>query len=355
MLKELFSARILSILLTLIASIFLLQFFWKALIFFSDIILILFLAWLLSFLIDPLVDVLSEYRISRLLAATSVYLLIASLISGVVFLLLPIIIAQLLELSDRLPYLAQEAPKYLVGLENSLRSRGLNVDLTKTLEGSLTSLSYAGLNTADKLISLISSLFSTLFTIILVLIISFYFVIDSEALERRLLKYLPSNLQEETQFLIRTINSSFAGFLRGQLTVALFWGISVWLVMTVLGISFAPLAAITGGILMIIPVIGGLLGIIPALLASMLTTPQSLWVVILILTLIQAIEANILAPLIFEKTVGLHPVLVLISFLIGFKLGGLWGALFAVPIGSIAWAIFKEVLEHLRIKHRLFG
>lgn len=354
MVKDLLSSRILVILLVIIASIYLLQFVWTLTLLFSDVILILFLSWLLSFILDPLVDRLSDHGISRLLSAAIVYLIIALIISGILFLFLPTIIAQLLDLSERLPFLAEQAPKFVTSLETLLKNKGIDVELSKTVEEGLKDLSTLGLTTADKLILFISSFFSTIFAIILVLVISFYLVIDGEKVEGKLIAFLPKNWQEEALFLAKTINSSFAGFLRGQLTVALIWGLAVWVVLSILGIVFAPIAALAGGVLMIIPVIGGFFGLVPPLLGVYLFNANLFWLVLLILLVVQLVEVNILAPIIFERAVGLHPVFILISFLVGLKLGGGWGALFAVPVGSIAWAIIKEVFEHIRTRRQLF-
>ena len=348
MVKELLSAKLLTGLLSLIAVIYLFQVTWGVFVFFSDIILILFLAWLLSFIIEPLIGILMEYRLPRFFSASVVYIIIASLISSVIFMLLPVVISQLFDLSERLPYFADQAPKFIDYIDNSLKTRGVNVDLSKTFAANLNQLSTLGLNTADKLVAFIGSFFNALLSILLVLIISFYLVLDGEKLEAKIIKLLPDNWQDEISFVTKTINTSFAGFLRGQLSVALIWGVASWLTLTIVGSGFAPIGAITGGLLMIIPVIGGFFGIIPPLASVLISRPDVFWLVLIILTVIQVIEVNILAPIIFEKAVGLHPVLVLVSFLIGFKLGGGWGALFAVPIGSISWVILKKVFLHFR-------
>ena len=354
MLKDLSASKILTLLLSLLASIFLAQFFWNSLIFLSDVVLILFLAWLLSFMIYPLVDKLAGLKVPRVTAALGIYLVITSFITGIIFYLLPILVSQLLELSESLPFFADQAPKVVSGLEKFLNDRGVNVDVTKSFEQTLTDLSSVGLNTADRLVGFIGSFFNTLFATLLVLIISFYLVLDGKKLEKSLIKTLPSSWREEAHFFSATVNSSFAGFLRGQLSLALIWGFSSWIVLTIFGVSFASLTAILGAILMIIPVIGGVLGIIPPLFTVSLINPELFFLIFIILMIIQILETNILAPIIFERTVGLHPVLVLVSFLLGMKIGSWWGALFAVPVASILWAISKEVYLHLRTKYNFF-
>lgn len=354
MLKELSSAKILTLLLSILATIFLAQFLWHSLLFLSDVVLVLFLAWLLSFMIYPLVDKLVEFKIPRTISALGVYLVLTSLITAVIFYFLPILVSQLLDLSESLPYIGDQAPKVVSGLEKFLNERGVSVNLATSFEQTLTELSSLGLNTADRLVGFIGSFFNTIFSTLLVLIISFYLVLDGKKLVTNLIRILPSSWREEALFFNETVNSSFAGFLRGQLSLALIWGLASWVVLSVFGVSFASLTAILGGLLMIIPVIGGVLGIIPPLFTTLLLNPEVFFLVFIVLTIIQIIETNILAPIIFERAVGLHPILVLVSFILGMKVGGLWGALFAVPVASILWAISKEVYLHLHTKYNFF-
>lgn len=346
--------RLPAFLLSLLIGVYLFQILWGSLNYFSDIILILFLSWVLSFILDPIVDWLSSYKLPRALSAMVVYLLLASLISWVIFLILPIIISQMLDLSNKLPYLTEQTPKVIKNLDDYLKDKGLNVEISQSLQSSIGQLSSFGVNTADKMLAFISSFLNTIISVVLVLIISFYLVLDGEKLERRLVKFLPRRWGDEADFLLHTVNTSFSGFLKGQLTISIIWGVAVWVILLAFQINFSPLAGIMSGILMIVPFIGGFLGFIPPLLLVLLVDPNLFWLVFLVLIIAQTIEMNVFAPIIFEKSVGLHPILVLVSFLVGLKLGGGWGAFFAIPVGSILWSVFKELVEHLRERHRFF-
>ncbi|MCL5411269.1 MAG: AI-2E family transporter [Patescibacteria group bacterium] len=337
--------KLLATLLSIIAGLYLFQLFWSVVDRFSDIILIVFLSWLLSFILEPIIKRLTHLGTPRIIGALFAYLLLAVVLIGASLLLLPVIITQLNELSNRLPELKSEMPKWVGSLQTYLASRGVEVNLTSAIQARLIDFSNVGFNLASQLVSILTSIFSVLFSFALVLIISFYFALDGERIKDEVVTFFPKNWVDDINFVSRTTASSFAGFIRGQVILALISGLLTWVILTLLGVSFAAIAAVTAGILTIIPIIGGPLALIPPLLAAFLSTPNLFWIVLVITLVLQQIEFDVFSPLILKQTIGLHPVWVLIAFLVGLKVGGGWGALFAVPVAGVLWTIGKEILK----------
>jgi predicted PurR-regulated permease PerM len=337
--------KFLTVILSVIASLFLLQLIWSFLTPFSDIILIVFLAWLFSFLLGPLIKRLTDLGLSQFVGAILAYLLIAVFLIIVSLLIFPTVITQLTELSKQLPQLSSEIPHWVKQLEVYLASRGVEVDLTQTIRERLADFSALGSNFANQLVNVIASIFNTLFAFALVLIISFYFSIDGAKIKNGFLALLPESWQDNAEFVNRTVNRSFAGFIRGQAILAVISGLTTWIILILFGVDYAATAALTSGLLTLVPIIGGPLALVPPVIVALLSAPELAWVVFIILLLLQQIEFNVLGPIILKQTIGLHPIWVILAFLVGFKIGGGWGAIFAAPIAGILEIIGKEIIR----------
>lgn len=312
--------RILVIAISSFAAVYLLQIFLSLLVVFNDVIIILVLAWLISFIFEPLIELLQKGRLSRTNAALIVYLLFSLMMIWLLVLTIPILTLQINALLTVLPN---------------------NLDQTPAWANRLTDFFLSALNNS---VILIQKLASLLFYIVFVLVLSFYLVVDKEKMWSALMRLVPKNLHDEAEFLRNAIDHSFAGFLRTQVIFGLLFGITTLIFLLFVTPAFALLASLLAGLFTILPLIGPLLAMIPAFVVLLpLGLSQALWLT-LILFIFQQVELNILGPKIIGKTMKLHPAWVLVAFLLGFKIAGIWGAIFAVPIASIIGIIASALL-----------
>ena len=311
--------RILYILLSIIAGLYLLQITWGFLAMFSDIFLILILSWLLSFILEPVVRSITQKNTSRLVAASIVYVFLGIFLFILGMVIVPTIISQLTIILGAIPDLARTAPEWLQQF------------VTATLSNA---------------VAIAQNITAAIFNLVLVLIFSFYFLIERDRISKLIYDLLPDDWESNFRFLEKVVNTSFAGFLRVQVALGAVVGITTYLVLTIMGINYALTASFAAGILAIVPVVGPALAVLTPILPALMTSVNTGLITFVVLFLLQQIIYNVVSPKVIGETLKLHPIFVLISFIVGFKIAGFWGAVFAVPITSAFVIIIQEFIYH---------
>lgn len=321
-LREIPEFRLLVIVLLLISGGYLLGMIWGVLSRFSDIFLLLFLSWLLSFILEPVIARLTSASLSRAISAIIVYvgLIVFLLIAGL--LIIPSILSQLTTLAGVLPEYFSNLPSWLNRFQDVIVS---------------------AIGSSVNFISLALSFFFSLF---IVIILSLYFSIDRERIGKEIINLIPRGYRDETLFVKDVINHSFAQFFRVQTVFGVIAGIFTWIVMIILHIPFAATAAVLAGFFTVIPLIGPFLALVPPVLLGFLDFPSKGWVSLILLIVFQQLEFNIYGPKLMGSAFKIHPIVVLLSFFVGYKVAGGWGSLFAVPVVSILVIISKELWKH---------
>ncbi len=289
---------------------------------FADVLLVLVLSWILAFILEPLVTRLSKQKISPVVAALTVYSFLA--VGGVVlvWIILPTTIVQLSQLSETLPSLIPQ---------NSVWSNQLETFLTSSLANSVL---------------VVSQVASTLTSLILIFILSFYFLITKNEIASLILKIIPDQYEEDYLFLQNVVSATFASFIRIQVFLGLTLGVVTYIVLLLLGVEFALSTSLFAGLLAMVPVVGPILFLVPAIIAALTKSPQTVIIVAIVLTLAAQLVYNVWAPRLMGKALNIHPIVVLISFIVGYKIGGVWGAIFAVPVIASLSIIAKDLLRY---------
>jgi hypothetical protein len=155
----------------------------------------------------------------------------------------------------------------------------------------------------------------------------------------RALRLLPAATREKWFFVEATLNRVLGGYLRGQILVALTVGIAAGAGCALLGVHYALVIGLLAFLFEFIPIVGPVLGMIPAVLIALFQSPGlALWVVIYFI-LLQQVETHVIVPRVSGHAVGLHPLGVLLALLAGVELGGIGGALLAVPVAGVLYVI----------------
>jgi predicted PurR-regulated permease PerM len=173
--------------------------------------------------------------------------------------------------------------------------------------------------------------------------LSFYLLLDGHRIAEGLVHLTPVAWRPEVRFFMASVDRTFGGFIRGQVIQGLIYGAGTGLIAALVGLNYALLLAILAGLLMLVPVVGAFLAIIPPLLVAGLQGGWgTLLLVALALIVLQQIVLNVVAPRVVGHAVGLHPLLFFLAMLVGLKVGGAAGALFGVPIAGVlnAMALF---------------
>ncbi len=321
--KQFGSTQLLILLLTIAVAIYLLQISWQFLGMFSDAFVILFFAWIISVVFEPSVERVSTWtKLRRGPAAGIIYTAFFGILVLTVILFIPALGAQMQTLAKVLPSYFKSSPEFVHTFSNTIFT---------SLQGS---------------ISLLPSVATFLFYVFLVLIISVYLVIDKERFVREFYNLLPKKWHEHAVFTQELIDKTFGSFLRVQLLVGIIAGIATWIVLRIFSVDFAASTAVIAGILTIIPLVGPVLGIIPPVVIAFLANPTIGLIVFLVLLAFQQVLFNIVIPKILGKAFKLHPIVVLLSFIVGYKILGPIGAIFGVPVLSILVVTLHRLYRH---------
>lgn len=349
--------RVLLGLLLIIAGYFLLTGIWGALVAFSDILLLFFLAWLIAFILLPIADWLYELGVPRLAAVALVYL---ALLLGIILLVrvaLPVIQDQVTRLVVKTEALFSPAnlnalgPAITAQLQQWGMSQSDTNNLLNQLENNLPAAANAVLqNTTNVFTSIVTSIISILLDTVIVLILSFYIMLDGRRLLRLFINNLPVSWRSDAHLLQEKIAKSFGGYIRGQLILGAFYGIATFLTLTVLGLQNGVIIALLSGILMLLPFVGPFFALVPPVILELLeASPDSrirtLIILLIVLVIFQQIVMQVLAPRVLGESVGLHPLVVFAALLIGAKEAGIWGAFFGIPIAGVLFAMFRVFFD----------
>jgi predicted PurR-regulated permease PerM len=191
---------------------------------------------------------------------------------------------------------------------------------------------------------------TSLIDLVLVLVITFYLLLDVRRLRATLLRWLDPSHRPGARRVFSEIARVFGAYVRAQLLVALSLGILVAVVLLAFGVPYALFLALFAALAELIPMVGPVVGAVPALLvAATMPLPTVIWVGVAFV-FIQLIESNILVPRMVGRAVGIHPVGSILALALGFQLGGIIGALFAVPLAGLLWVLVSTAVGAWRDK-----
>jgi predicted PurR-regulated permease PerM len=336
--------RALSILGCAIAGIYLVGLLWQVAEAFADIILLFFLAWLIAFVLEPVVTPLVESRVPRLAAIGLTYVTLLVLFSLGVILLVPALSLQVVEVARNLPTYVDQGSTVLIAVQNTsndwLTSHGspVLVDLKSALDPQELSRRADALGPPilTNAIGLATGAATLLVQVVIMLFLSFYFMADGARLAESMIMALPLRAQDDARFLVASIHRAFAGFLRGQVIQSLLGGLGTGLLMSALQVDYALLASVVAAVVLLIPFIGPVIAVVVPVLIALLTHPDVAVYLFIGLLALQQVLFNVLAPRILSQQIGLHPLLVFFAVLTGARVAGVWGAIFGVPIVAVA-------------------
>jgi len=333
---------------------------------FADIILLFALAWLLAFILSPLIELLTAQplpawvgRVGRKKArphlphALAVVIVYASLVVlltiGGIF-GMPVIADQLAQLRTSLTEFAPRLPGLIENVEQWLVSLGFDVDLVSVAQPqNLTKQLQAWAGGAlQNLLGLVTGVASLLGNSLLVLILGFYMSLDGGALGRRVLRLVPEQYRGQIFVFAESVDKTFGAFLRGQLLQAMLIALGTAAVMLLAGLGFILAGAILAGLLALVPVIGLFLALLPPLAIALFQAPGTLLFVFIVLFVYQQIVANLLMPRLMSEAIGMPPILMLGALLVSVHIAGFWGAFFGIPVAGVIYAMARYLYHHHR-------
>jgi len=308
------------------------------------VLLLLYISGLLAIGFSPIVRVIERQkalpigtrRFPRWLAILILYVAILGTLTAIGALVFPPLIDQAQQLWAALPDMFEQAQQFLIA--KGILSEHL------TLREAVQRAPGAGGSEAvgRTVVSAVVGVVGGIVGLITILILTFYFLVESDALRRTLLRLFPREDRARVDATARTITTKVSAWLGGQLLLAGIIGSTSALGLWALGIPFFYVLALLSAIGELIPVVGPILASIPAIAVAATVSVNKVLLVIVFFVLQQQVENHVLVPKVMERQVGVNPVAVIVALLIGGNLLGIPGAILAVPTVAILQVLFTE-------------
>lgn len=315
---------------------------------FSGILMPFVAALILAYLLDPLVDWLERRGMSRLVGTCLVLLLFVLLFVVVLLAVVPLMFNQLSALIAKMPDYVGRLQVVLTEQGGALIERFGGPDRLKEIQGQLSS----GLGDAARWLgSFVTSLLSggqailgLVSLLVLTPVVAFYMILDWDRMVAKLDSWLPLVHRDTIRDLVREMDASVAGFLRGQATICFLLGLFYAIGLSLAGLNFGFVIGIIAGLINFIPFVGSLTGLVLSVgvaIAQFWPDWTMVVVVIGIFAAGQFIEGNILQPKLLGNAVGLHPVWLMFALLAFGSLFGFVGIMLAVPLAAIIGVLVR--------------
>ncbi len=329
------------------------------------------LGFVVAYVLNPVVNMLSRLRISRAFAVVIVYFM---LIQVIVFgsILITQVVADTGELVEKIPEgvraitpmvervynrfggLGEFMPSFFsdrFGLsEGNSENLVLGIETTVTgfFEDVLTRLNSLMENvlngSSSFLVSGLTKVASVTAQVVLILLAGAYFLYDYPKFTANFKRFVPIRYKSLYEDITQKADTTIGGYLRGQLLITSCLGVLVWIGLSLVGVPSALPISFLAALFNIVPYLGPIIGVIPAVLLGFTVGPGTALGAAIVFILANQIEGNLLAPLILSKSTDLHPVTVLLGILAGAGMFGLVGALLAVPVLALGKILIEEYL-----------
>lgn len=300
----------------------------------SEIVVLFFFALILVAALSPIVGKMSKIM-PRSLSVIILFLAFIAILVGIGFLIVPLLVMEIKQLAINLPIITSK----LGPLYHSVQVyMGDYQEILLNISSQIGKLTTGIYSTTVGFISGIAAF-------VTIMILAFYMLVGGESIKTYANVFVSDEKREQAASILKKISEKMSQWLGGHLFLMLIVGVLDGIVLTTLGIPYALILAIWGGLAEIIPYLGPWLSAIPAVLIAFTISPLAALIVAIAYVAIQQLEASLLAPKIIGKAVGLSPVIVIIALLAGAKLMGLVGVLVAVPVAAIISVLINHWSE----------
>ena len=300
----------------------------------------------LYYLVKPIYDFLVSKKVPKGIAILGVMLGIVFLFVMVVTSLVPIIQKQLLDLVSQLPYyyqiISNQVERFMqsswfTALQEQFNT--INMDfiqsITERLNGILN-LTFSGIG------SVVGIVGDTIITLMTMPVILYYLLKDGNKVIPSITRLFPTRSRNKISVMLNEMNQQVSSYIRGQILVAICVGVTYTIGYSIINLPYGVTIGMIAGLLTIIPYIGSIIGLTPALIIAFVTNPSLALQVLLVFVIEQLIESRVLQPLILGSSLKMHPVTILVILLAAGKMFGLTGLLIAVPV----YAVVKVFVTH---------
>jgi predicted PurR-regulated permease PerM len=307
-----------------------------------EVLLLVYVAALVAIGLSPVVSTLERReitligtRVPRWLAILTIYLLVLGALVGIGMMIVPPLAEQAVALWEASPRLLHQGQQWLI--ERGLLTREI------TVQEAVEKAPVPGGNAVGTVFGAILGFIGGVAGLLTILILAFYFLVDSDSIVRSFVRLFPRNRRRRVDDACRRVTTKVSAWLGGQLFLAAIIGTSAAIALWLMGVPYFYVLALIAAIGEMIPIVGPLLSAIPAIAVAASVSPGLALGVLIFFIVQQQVENHVLVPKVMERQVGVSAAGVVVSLLVGGSLLGIPGAILAVPTAAIIYVLFEEV------------
>ncbi|MGB1108940.1 MAG: AI-2E family transporter [Gammaproteobacteria bacterium] len=309
---------------------------------FGDMLAPVLASVVLAYLLDSGAAAMERMKMPRVISVVTMYLLFLAGLMLILFALLPLLSTQVSQLLGQLPAMILKGQALLMQLPETypdVFSRDQIVDLINSIQASIAGL---GQQVVSLSITSVFGLIEIVVYLVLVPIMVFFMLKDRD----RILSWFRNYLPKERQLVSRVweeVDAQLGNYVRGKFWEILIVWVATYIGFAVFGLQFAMLLALAVGLSVIVPYVGMVLVTFPVIMVAFF---QFGWTsefgyCLLVYFIIQAIDGNVLVPLLFSEVVNLHPIAIIVAVLLFGGFWGMWGVFFAIPLATLVKAVLN--------------
>ncbi len=318
-----------------------------------DLALILLTSVVLASATEPMTKWFMRYKMPRVIAVIFIYLAFFVLLIGIFYVFLPPLLNEMSGLLSSFPQYLQSFSFFGSGYTSNdfLNNQQFIEQFSNqfSLTEAVSQIRNAATNISGGLFQSLSAVFGGIASFILIIVISFYLSVQEKGIENFLRLVTPLRDEKYVVNLWQRSQMKIGRWMQGQLLLGLIVGVLVYLGLTILGVNYALLLAVLAALFEIIPLFGPILASIPAIALGFVDSFSLGLMVVGLYVIIQQFENHLIYPLVVRKVVGVSPILVIISLVVGAKLAGFLGILLAVPVAA-ALMEFADDIQRKKIE-----
>ncbi|WP_421344240.1 AI-2E family transporter [Aeromonas veronii] len=309
---------------------------------FGDLLAPLLVALVMAYLLEWPVARLQKAGLSRTLATNVILILFIAVAVASLLGLIPTLVSQGINLAKEAPAMLTHAQDYVRTLPDKYPEL-IDVSLVETVIDNIRQrILSGGEHLVSASLSSLVNVVAIMIYLILVPLMVFFMLKDKRVLMGSLRRFLPRNRTLVNRVWVE-MNNQIINYIRGKVIEILIVGIATYVPFALMGLRYSVLLAVAVGFSVLIPYIGAAVVTVPVAMVALFQwglTPEFAWLMVAYLV-IQALDGNLLVPVLFSEAVNLHPVAIIIAVLVFGGLWGFWGVFFAIPLATLVKAVIN--------------
>lgn len=302
-------------------------------IFIAKILAPFVIASFISYLLYPIIKLLQEANINKIVAILFIYFVFFISIGLLIYFGMPIFVNQLYELSEQLPYLIRAGENLIYSMYEYTSFLPEIVHdkmdaIVKRMEKNIGT-------TIENILEKLTNIFDILVILTIIPVLVFYFLKDYEQIKQYVKKLVNKKYHQRLSLLVNAVDKSLGNYIRGQFLLSLCITLVTFTVYHLFDLKYALLLAIFMGLFNIVPYFGPIIGVIPAILIASSMSWKYVMIVVISTLGVQLLEGSLLSPYIMGKSVRVHPIVIIFALLVGAEIGHVIGMIVAVPLLTI--------------------